>query len=92
MLDPQIANYACSGLWLCIYYKIVTYSDYIFFDREVFDIPLDRLPSYTEGGDNSLCDICIKKGSDSKPAVAYCTSCTKKYCVKHKEVGTCILS
>ena len=54
--------------------------------REVFDIPLNRLPAYTAGGNNSLCDICTKKGERDEPAVVYCTHCCDRYCSKHQKV------
>ena len=49
-----------------------------------------NLPKYQPGGDKPLCDVCKKKGKDVQPAVMYCTTCSKKHCQKHKEVGIVI--
>ena len=53
---------------------------------KVFTTPLDKLPSYTAEGDNSLCDICTKKGDSNQLATTYCVTCSKKLCSKHLEV------
>ena len=56
-------------------------------NREVYDMAIVNLPKYQPGGDKPLCDVCKKKGKDVQPAVMYCTTCSKKHCQKHKEVG-----
>ena len=50
------------------------------------------LPSAVTGEDKSqqYCDTCYKKGKGYIAAVSYCTddSCRKRYCDKHKQVGS----
>ena len=65
----------------------VVSSIFTIFYSEVYDVVIDNLPKYQEGGDKPLCDVCKKKGKDVQPAVMYCTTCSKKHCQKHKEVG-----
>ena len=59
-------------------------------NREVYDMAIVNLLKYQPGGDKPLCDVCKKKEKDVQPAVMYCTTCSKKHCQKHKEVGMII--
>ena len=69
---------------------IIKNVQFLHFNREVYDMAIVNLPKYQPGRDKPLCDVCKKKGKDVQPAVMYCTTCSKKHCQKHKEVGIVI--
>ena len=55
--------------------------------RKVFDIPLTDLPTYEiTKDDTECCDVCRIKGLGTEPALIYCTTCAKAYCIKHNKV------